>query len=71
MNINENSAVYIIIYPNGSMMTTLHRPEKEHYQKGAKFFFADGDKISLNDINVLMAENWIPQYIQAYPIKQI
>jgi hypothetical protein len=48
---NEGS-VYIVLYPDGAMMPTVHHPVRLHYQAGTRFFRVIGN-LRIRDLS-----NW-------------
>ena len=45
--------IYLLVYPDGTLMTMVYKPKRNHVQKGTQLFEVDGD------ITISQISSWI------------
>ena len=58
--------IYLLVYPDGTLMTMVYQPKRSHVQKGAQLFEVDAD------ITIAQISSWIGHdYPESQGIKEI
>lgn len=62
-------SVYVILFGDGSLQVSRIKPEKGHYQQGARFFRATTEEMTLRQLSNWVSHNYAAEHFPGTELK--